>query len=71
MVNRVPTATRAVTLPGERPRCASGRKGSGVYTKPTLERFGTLRDLTLVGVLGASDGGLLGGGLPDPPSTGS
>ena len=27
-----------------------------MYTKPAVERFGTVRDLTLVGISGVSDG---------------
>ena len=31
-----------------------------MYDKPTLERFGTLRDLTLYGAGGNGDGGIWG-----------
>jgi hypothetical protein len=31
-----------------------------MYSKPTLERFGTLRELTLVGLSTNCDGGIFG-----------
>jgi len=39
------------------------------YKKPTLERFGTLRDLTLIGLGQDGDGGIQGFGrlLQQPP----
>lgn len=32
-----------------------------MYTKPTLEKFGTFRELTMLGFLGASDGQFIWG----------
>jgi hypothetical protein len=55
-----------VALPGERPGFLPER-GCGMYTKPAVERFGTLRELTLLGVSGASDGAVVLG----IPSAGS
>ena len=31
-----------------------------MYEKPQMERFGTLRELTLIGIGGSGDGGILG-----------
>lgn len=36
-----------------------------MYQKPTLQRFGTLRELTLVGFGADGDGGLWGSGFLD------
>lgn len=36
-----------------------------MYEKPTLERFGTLRELTLLGIGPDGDGGFLGLGWTD------
>ena len=49
------TAIRAVTLPGEGTRCHTPEGGGIMYTKPTVERFGTVRELTLIGLLGTGD----------------
>ncbi len=36
-----------------------------MYQKPTLQRFGTLRDLTLIGIGEDGDGGIWGSGRLD------
>lgn len=38
-----------------------------MYQKPDLQKFGTLRDLTLVGIGANGDGGILGSGFLDGP----
>jgi hypothetical protein len=40
-----------------------------LYHKPALQRFGSLRDLTLVGFGLAGDGGYLANGGPDTGGT--
>jgi hypothetical protein len=36
-----------------------------MYQKPEVQRFGSLRELTLIGLTGDGDGGILGTGLID------
>ncbi len=38
-----------------------------MYQKPDLQRFGSLRELTLIGVGANGDGGLFGTGFLDGP----
>lgn len=38
-----------------------------MYQKPDLQRFGTLRELTLIGIGADGDGGVLGTGFLDGP----
>lgn len=50
------------TIVGSALRCpAKPKPGSPMYTKPTLEKFGTFRELTMLGFLGASDGQFIWG----------
>lgn len=41
------------------------RIGGFVYSKPTLERFGTFRELTKIGMGRDGDGGIMGSGFLD------
>ena len=40
-------------------------EGNMTYEKPTMERFGSLRELTLVGLGADGDGGIGGSGFLD------
>ncbi len=43
-------------------------KTPGRYVRPTLERYGTFRELTRTGLFGAADGGLILNPDDDTPS---